>query len=59
MTIRTVSGLQRLQRGVERRRCGAARVITAMQGGEALHKHFTRQGAGLRAHQRGRRCRMM
>jgi hypothetical protein len=44
MTIQTVSGLRRLQRRVDRRRCAAARVISAMQSGEALKKHFTSQG---------------
>jgi hypothetical protein len=33
-----------LQRRVDRRRAGAARVLTHLQRGQALHKQFTRQG---------------
>ena len=44
MFIQTLTTIKRARARADRRRLGAARVVTAMQGGEALQKHFTRQG---------------
>jgi hypothetical protein len=42
--IPTVQSLQRQRRQVDRRRAGAARVLSDMQCGQSLHKHHTTQG---------------
>jgi hypothetical protein len=43
-SVPTVSSLRQQQRRLDRQRAGAARALAVMRRGEALQKHFTRQG---------------